>query len=426
MAELLHSTDLTQFRAFTSGDEPTLVKIYRAHFDAMVAQSREALGPDLAHFSGRVAQQAMLTVWDQRAKYEDLGGLTSALEGAIRDEAARQRRKRGALHHGNTIGAHAPHVAIPTADEAVEQLLAQLHTGPADHEKAQTEAAIARKHHAAAHVQNVGKGRGWVVPVVLVLVLGAVIVAGMRWMGASSEDAAASKALRAEDTRTISAARGQRGSVPLADGSKVRIGSESKIRVPADFGVLIRTLELTGTANFTVAAGNPRAFVVRAGNASITATGTQFTVRAFALDSAVYIGVDEGSVSVRTMDGGDATTVAAGKSMRMAPDGSVAMLDDAAREVALSWAHDTLVFNNAPVKTILPALMRWYDLQSSVAEPALGERTVSLRIGLQSSGDALKALASEANLAIGFDKGLKVVLKDNPAGASKAKLIIRK
>ena len=47
MADLLQPPDLTQFRAFTAGDEHALVTIYRTHYDALLDQARDALGPEL-------------------------------------------------------------------------------------------------------------------------------------------------------------------------------------------------------------------------------------------------------------------------------------------------------------------------------------------------------------------------------------------
>jgi transmembrane sensor len=176
---------------------------------------------------------------------------------------------------------------------------------------------------------------------------------------------------------------------------------------------------------FNVAPGKATEFVVRAGNAFITATGTQFTVRAFDDDSSVVVAVDEGSVSVRAKDQRTATALAAGKSLRMARDGSVTPIDDAARALALAWVHDTLVFADAPVKVVLPELIRWFDLKAKIADPALGARRVSMRVGLQSSGEALKVLAAAANLSVGFDTEDHVVLTDATAapatgGAKKA------
>ncbi len=417
MADLLQRPDLTQFRAFTAGDEHALIRIYRTQYDALLAQALEELGPDLAHFRARVAQQAMLSTWDHRGRYETVDGLTAALDEAIRDEAAVQRRKHAALHHGKRSSAALSHITIPTADEAVDRLLSELHAAPSDHTQALNDTLAASKHHAAAHVQKVAAVGGWQKPALLLVVAVAVIVVFMRWVGASSEDVAATQALEAPNARTVSSVRGQRGNVTLNDGSTARIGSDSRLKMPADFGGLVRTLELNGTAMFTVAPAQDQPFEVRARNVIVRATGTVFTVRAFEDDSVVYVGVDEGSVTVRSRAIRGETAVPAGKSLRVASDGSVAMLDDASRQLALEWVHDTLVFTNARVDQVLPELGRWFDLKALLADPALGARTVSLRIGLESSGEALRLLAEAARLSIGFDQDDKVVLRDSVATA---------
>lgn len=412
MADQLQPIDAAQFTALKSGDEQALTAVFRSRYDSLVAQAREALGPDLAHFSGRVAQQAMLGVWSRRAEFESSLGMTSALQEAVVGEAAQQRRRHAALHTRQGGASHAPHVSAMSADEAVQKLLEGLHPAKVDHEKAVGEVQAARKHHAAQHVQKVGKGGGWKGPTALIVVLGIVIVYGMKLMNAGGVDIAVTKALAADDARTLSSQRGQRGTVDLSDGSKAKIGSDSKLRLPIEFGSTMRTLQLTGTAAFTVGAGQPLPFTVRAGSAIITATGTQFTVRAFEEDSAVIVSVDEGSVSVRVKDVRGETAVAAGKAVRVGPDGAVKDLDDAARALSFAWVRDTLAFVDAPVKQVLPELIRWFDLKASLADAALGERTVSLQIGMQSSGEALSMLAKAANLSIGFDKDDKVVLSD--------------
>ena len=418
MADSMQPLDPAQFTAFTAGDEQALARLYRAQYDGLLAAAGEALGPDLAHFSGRVAQRAMLAIWQGRGQFQNVDGLTSALREATLEEATVQRRKHSALHHGHASGDRKSHVSALSADQAVAQLLSELHVEKADHAKSLSEVKEAQKHHAAQHVQAVGKGGGWKMPVALVVVLGTVIVLGMQWANKSGVEVAVTKALAAEDARTLSSQRGQRGTVDLSDGSKAKIGLDSRLRLPVEFGTTMRTLQLTGTASFTVAAGQPLPFTVRAGNAIITAAGTRFTVRAFEEDSAVVVGVEEGSVSVRVKDKSGETALEAGKAVRVSTDGTVQPLDDAARAVALSWVRDTLDFVNAPVSVALPELIRWFDLRASLADPALGTRTVTMQVGLQSSGDALKALATAANLSIGFDKDDKVVLTD--AGAAPA------
>lgn len=419
MADSMQSLDPAQFSAFTSGDEQALAHFYRSHYDGLIKTAGDALGADLGHFSGKVVQKAMQVTWYNRAQFKSISDVSAALHQTIQEEAAIQKRKSSALHHGHAPTERKAHVSVPTVDQAVQDLVASLHVEKSDHAVSLGAVKEASKHHAAQHVQKVGSGGGWKKPLILIVVLGSVIGLGLRWVNKSSVEIAVNKALAAEDARTLSSQRGQRGTVDLSDGSKAKIGSDSKLKLPVEFGGTMRTLLLTGTASFTVAAGQPLPFTVRAGNTVITATGTKFTVRAFEEDSSVVVGVEEGSVSVKVKDKDESATVEAGKAVRVSKEGAISQLDGAAGASALSWVRDTLEFVNQPVSFVLPELIRWFDLKASLADPSLGTRPVTFKIGLQSSGDALKSMATAANLAIGFDKDDKVVLSD--AGAAPAK-----
>ncbi len=414
MANTLRQPDVTQFTAFVRGDEDELARIFRTEYDALLERASEALGPELAHHAGRVAHQAMLDVWERRVQLTDVSVMTSTLTQAILDEAAVQRRKHAALHHGRSAATHAPHDHTLPTEQAVAQLLAEVHAVPADRERAVLESQVEMKRHAAEHVQHVARTGGWKVPVALIAVLSMVIIAAMRWMNATGSEFAATKALKAEGARSLTSARGQRGTTTLNDGSVVRIGSETRVRIPADFGVLVRTLELSGSAAFTVAAGSSQPLVVRAANATITAGGTTFAVRAFDDEQAVIIAVDEGTVSVSVKDQSGHTDVAAGSAVRVARDGSTQTVDVVERTRMLGWLRDSLSFTNEPVRTVLQELNRWFDLKASLGDAALGDRPVTMRVSLESSGNALKALASAAKLSVGFDAKQQVVLRDAP------------
>ena len=399
----------------TATDELELTRTYREHYGSLLAQAQEALGSDLEHFSGKIAQRAMLGVWPGRAKFTTLYAFDAALHEAVRGEAAVQRQKHAALHQRG--GSRVPHVVPLSSDEAVAQLVAVLREAPVDHDAAVRASFEASKHHAAEHVQHVARTRPWKGPAVGVVILALAIVGGSRLMSSAGAEIAVKKAIAAEDARTLSAAPGQRGSVDLADGTKARIGSDSRLRMPAAFGATMRTAEVEGTVSFTVAAGQPLPFTIWAGNAIVTATGTRFTVRAFPDEQSVVVGVDEGSVSVRMKDMGDATDVAAGQVIRVTPDGRVIALDAAARDVALAWVRDSLVFTDTPARVVLSELSRWFSLGATFADSSLGSRPVTMRLGIESSGDATAAFAKAAGFSIGFNAQDKVVLSAAPVAA---------
>ena len=59
--------------------------------------------------------------------------------------------------------------------------------------------------------------------------------------------------------------------------------------------------------------------------------------------------------------------------------------------------------------------MRWYDLKLALGSPAIGERRISVRMGLESSGAALEAVRKAAGLEIEFGKDNEVVLREGAA-----------
>lgn len=413
MTVVLPTPDAGQFHAFTQGDESALKAIFREEYPALIAQAQSALGPDLAHAGTRVVQQAMLTVWRRRTELRTPEGLAAMLEGNVLEEARVQQRKHAALNH-RTTGSHAVrHAASLSADDAVAGLDAMLHAPPPDHDRAVEEARAAKKHHAAEHVQSVGRKSNLVWPIALIVIAVVGIVAAQRWAQARGTDIVVTKALQSEDARDITSNRGQRGTVTLGDDSQVRVGSDSKIRVPKDFGGSLRTLELNGTAHFQVARGGALPFTVRAGNMDITAVGTAFTVHAYPADSAVTLMVTEGSVTVNLRDASEKHDVAAGKAVRIARDGSVSPLTTEGTDASFAWTRDSLVFNEAPLSVVVPELARWYDLKLAIGSPAIAERRVSVRMGLESSGAALEAVRKAANLNIEFGKDNEVVLKES-------------
>lgn len=412
MTVVLPTPDAGQFHAFTQGDETALHAIFRQEYSALIERAQDALGPDLAHASSRVVQQAMLTVWRRRTEIRTPEGLAAMLEGNVLEEARVQQRKHAALNHRNT-GSHAVRHAAPlSADEAVAGLDAMLHAPVPDHDRAVEESRTAKKHHAAEHVQTVGRQTNWKWPVALIVIAVVGIIAAQRWAQATGGDIVVNKALASEEARDLSAARGQRGAVTLGDDSRVRIGSESRLRVPKEFGGPLRTLELTGTAHFQVASGKSLPFTVRAGNMDIVAVGTAFTVSTFPADSSVEVMVDEGSVTVRLRDTRDEHPVMSGNAVRISRSGTVTPITGDVRSATFAWTRDSLVFTDAPMSVVVPQLVRWYDLNLAMGSADIASKRISVRLGLQSSGAALETVRKAAGLEIEFGNDKQVVLKN--------------
>lgn len=410
----LKAPSADQFTAFSSGNEAMLATVFRERYDALVAMAKEALGADLEHYSGRVAQQAMLSAWTNRASLENPTGLMSNIASAVQKEAGLQIRKHAALHQRGA-GAAPRHVVVPSAEEAVTELMATLHAPAADHAKALAEVEATRRSNTAKHAKQIGNKGGWIKPTLLAIGLGAALWASIYFANIAGANNALDKVMASEDTRKITARPGQRGQVTLSDSTKVKVGSDSRVLVPAAYGTTMRTVDAFGAAEFTVAPGNLMPFRVRAGQAIVDATGTKLSVRAYPEDSTAAISVTEGSVTVTLREGKGERTVAAGQAVFVAKDGAMSDLTGDAKDAAFSWTRDSLVFANAPVSAVLVELRRWFDSKPTLGDPALGARPVTMRVSLTSSGDAIKALETVAHLLVGFDKKNGMVFGDAPA-----------
>jgi len=84
--------------------------------------------------------------------------------------------------------------------------------------------------------------------------------------------------------------------VRLPDGSRAELEPLARVRYRVSFFRPPRAVELEGEARFLVRPDAMHPFEVHAGNATITAVGTIFTVRANPWEPTVRVSVEEGTV----------------------------------------------------------------------------------------------------------------------------------
>jgi ferric-dicitrate binding protein FerR (iron transport regulator) len=409
---------------FASGDENALVALYRHEFDGLLEAAGEALGSDLAHYRGKVAHKAMLDTWEARERFQNPAAFAAFLEEAVRQEAGIQKRKHAALHHRH--GDVQAHVSVPGIDDAVRRLIDELHAPPVDHAVAAEEALAAKRAHAKEHVERVGERPKWLLYGAIGVVVVAAIIGGQRFLDKAGSEVAVDRALKGENVQNLTSSKGQRGTVTLRDGTRATMGSETRLSIPEEFAGTQRTVELEGTATFTVTPsnGDPKSipFAVRAGTATVTAKGTVFTVRSYPEDKAVYVQVAEGTVELKDRASGTVTPIKAGEAVKFITDGTVTPLDGVARDVALAWTRDSIVFEQTPLRAVVPELVRWFGINAVLADSSIGDRPVSMRVALNSSGEATAALTKAADLTIAFGKDDRLEFNAAPAKpAPKAK-----
>ena len=162
-------------------------------------------------------------------------------------------------------------------------------------------------------------------------------------------------------------------SVPMADGSKVILNTDSQIHVEVNQHERRVDLE-RGEAFFEVAKDASRPFVVHAGNKRVVAVGTQFSVRREADDLRVV--VTEGKVRIESS--GAPQAVVAGTVARASEAGVLLKKEDIAEaEESLSWRTGTLVFREMTLADAVAEFNRYNTHKIVIEDASVGSLEVA-------------------------------------------------
>lgn len=198
----------------------------------------------------------------------------------------------------------------------------------------------------------------------------------------------------------IEAPLGRDITATLPDGTRITLAPGSRATWSASYGSGRRDIVLEGEALFDVVHDAAHPFLVHARHAIAEDIGTRFVVRAWPELAAVDVAVDEGIVALAdTLDARAARGVELrpGQRGRLAPGGTVVISADA--ESALAWTRGQLAFENEPLRTVLPAISRRFDVDLR-ADPALADRLLSARFAPQSLQDVLDALTLSLDVRV--------------------------
>lgn len=398
-------------------DEGVLKNAFLAEHPTLAAEARKTLGADAAALVPKVVEGAFVRAWDARASLATSAQLHDFLIEDVQHAAARALSRRAgahrfAVHEGGSAAPHA--VAETTADQSWGHIQHALH-GEAHSPQALAEAAQHSRHEAATHIATVTKERStWAAIAIGALVIIA-MVGGVFVLDRMGADEKVATAVNATDARVVQSLPGQLGVVTLDDGSVVRLAPESKLFIPSSFGPNIRAVRLDGTANFEVAAGQPIELQVHAGNVVLVAKGTRFMVHSYAADSTTTVVVSEGTVEVR-QNKAVVQTLTAGQALVSRVGAAPRAATAAEKEEADAWRSGEMIVANRPLHDVLPLLRRWYGLTLAVQPDSLSARPVTLRVSLDSSRAALRAVEKSTGLAFGY-MGQNMVFR-LPAAAS--------
>ena len=198
----------------------------------------------------------------------------------------------------------------------------------------------------------------------------------------------------------------------LADGTVVRVNSESELLFPARFASGKRQVKLSGEAFFHVKSNPDQPFVVMLDGISIEVTGTSFNVHAYPGEDEISVALVEGSV--RMVQDGELLATLQPQELftynRKTHDFQVGTADMA---VSTDWMNDVFVFRDEPIGNIIRKLSRWYNVSIEVDDDISQARYTGILSKRQSLAETLDALrlTNELDFKLHRDKKVDILNK---------------
>ena len=198
---------------------------------------------------------------------------------------------------------------------------------------------------------------------------------------------------------TLIVPRGGEFSLELADGPRVWLNAESRLRYPVAFTGKERKVEMEGEVYFEVAKNKEKPFIVTVNGVDIRVLGTSFNVSAY--QEEVVTTLVEGKVQLKK---GNEQVILSPNQQAIWSDDEFRVKQVDARNYVL-WKEGIFYFEDVDLETILDDMARWYNVNVFYMNPALKEMKFSVEI--RRYGDINEILRR-----IGQTKRVKFEIKD--------------
>ena len=393
-------------------DESALKRVFDEQYSGYIASARRQLGDAQSH-APRIVECAFVDAWKARESITTNDELRTFLDQGVQHGVSRALSRRAAAHRFGTHGgrdevAVAQHNAGSSeadAERSWAEVTRAIHsTGPSA--AAHAAAVSASRHEAAEHMKVVARRAPWKVPLAIAVIALAITGGAMAYLDRLGADEAALSSVGSAALQPVAASTaGQIGSFTLGDGSKVRIGPDTKVFVPDGFPTKIRAVRVDGTAQIEVAANQTLPMRVVMKKAQVIATGTSFTVYGYPDDSAFMVSVREGSVTVKS--GKLSNTLTANQSV-MVRGTTAEPLTDTQRAEAFGWVDGKMAATDRPLRDVVAQLTRWFNLDIKVPDLKLLDRKATVNVPLDSSRLAIAQVEKSANVKFGYEGETKV------------------
>ncbi len=210
------------------------------------------------------------------------------------------------------------------------------------------------------------------------------------------------------------APRGQKSQIVLADGTKVWLNSDTKIKYPGNFSKNQRDVYLDGEAFFEVSKNAHQPFVVHTSGIDVKVLGTKFNIKAYSDENQIETSLFEGKVNLLLNDPSSTQTIEKeirpGQSFVYSKTDKNLIPNRFPKEEINGWKKNQLIFKDDTFSNLVRKLERWYDVEVIYDENQFNDRRLTVELY---EGERLDRLMGIISLALSvnyqYEKG-KIIL----------------
>lgn len=193
--------------------------------------------------------------------------------------------------------------------------------------------------------------------------------------------------------------------ITLADGTEIRMNSNSEISVASDYLMGTREITLSGEAYFDVEHNPDQPFIIHTNRSSVEVLGTAFNVRSRMDQENVQVAVVEGRVAFRSEENGTgseqlAVFLSKDQFGYLDLNNRSINVDDFAVENYLAWKSGRFSFEELTMEQVCTQLNRIYNTECSFGDSEIQSMKLTANFSSESLEKTLEVISM--TLEVGY------------------------
>jgi transmembrane sensor len=195
---------------------------------------------------------------------------------------------------------------------------------------------------------------------------------------------------------------GKKVTFKLADGSIIKLNSNSTLEFPETFDLAKREVILSGEAFFDVAKDVSRPFTIRTGNITTTVLGTSFNIHAYQESEEIKISVFTGRVKVENtvnntaQNDSDVVYLNPGRKATYPKGKDQLIVSSFDINEEMAWKDGIIYFKEASESDVIQKLASWYGVEINVENESPEDWGLTASFDNQSLDEVLESLGHTA------------------------------